>query len=36
MYEEFFQNILNVHTGNGWYEMDPNRENLDFMVRNYP
>ena len=36
MYEEFFQNILNVHTGNGWYEMDPNRENLDFMVKNYP
>lgn len=36
MYEEFFQNILNVHTGNGWYEMNPNRENLDFMVKNYP
>ena len=36
MYEEFFQNILNVYIGKGWYEMDPKRENLDFMVRNYP
>ena len=36
MYEEFFQNILNVHTGNGWYEMNPNRENLDFSVKQYP
>jgi glycosyltransferase involved in cell wall biosynthesis len=36
MYEEFFQNILNVYNGKGWYEMNPQRENLDFMVRNYP
>jgi glycosyltransferase involved in cell wall biosynthesis len=36
LYEEFFQNILNVYTGKGWYEMNSNRENLNFMVRNYP
>jgi glycosyltransferase involved in cell wall biosynthesis len=36
LYEEFFQNILNVYTGKGWYEMNSNRENLDFMVKNYP
>lgn len=36
MYEEFFQNILNVYKGNGWYEMDPNRENLDFCIKYYP
>jgi glycosyltransferase involved in cell wall biosynthesis len=36
IYEEFFQNILNVYEGNGWYEIDPNRENLDFCVKHYP
>ena len=36
MYEEYFQNVLNVYTGKGWYEMNPTRDNLDFMVKNYP
>ena len=36
MYEEFFQNILNVYTGKGWYEIDPDRKNLDFCVKDYP
>ncbi len=36
MYEEFFQNVLNVYTGNGWYEPNPNRKDMDFSVKYYP
>jgi glycosyltransferase involved in cell wall biosynthesis len=36
MYEEYFQNVLNVYTGQGWYEPHPNRENLDFAIKYYP
>jgi len=36
MYEEYFQNVLNVYTGQGWYEPHPNRENFDFAIKYYP
>lgn len=36
MYEEYFQNVLNVYNGQGWYEPHPNRENLDFAIKYYP
>jgi glycosyltransferase involved in cell wall biosynthesis len=35
MYEEYFQNVLNVHTGGGWYEPS-NRQNLEWLNRYYP
>jgi hypothetical protein len=31
MYEEYFQNVLNVHTGNGWYEENKDRNGLVFV-----
>lgn len=36
IYEEYFQNVLNVHTKNGWYERHSNRDNLDFLIKTYP
>jgi glycosyltransferase involved in cell wall biosynthesis len=36
MYEEYFQNVLNVYNGQGWYEPHPNRKNLDFAIKYYP
>jgi glycosyltransferase involved in cell wall biosynthesis len=33
MYEEYFQNILNIYTGNGWYERNPERLSLDYMSK---
>jgi hypothetical protein len=36
MYEEYFQNVLNVYEGNGWYHENTSGRNLDFMSRNYP
>ena len=37
MYEEYFQNVLDVYSGNGWYEMhDRTEKGLDFMVKHYP
>jgi glycosyltransferase involved in cell wall biosynthesis len=36
MYEEYFQNVLNVHTGNGWYEENKDRNGLSFCERVYP
>lgn len=34
-YEEFFSNVLDVYTGNGWYERRP-RQNLDFLAKKLP
>jgi glycosyltransferase involved in cell wall biosynthesis len=31
MYEEFFQMVMNVYSGNGFYEPNPNRTSLDWL-----
>lgn len=36
MYEEYFQSVLNVYTGNGWYESNPGRKGLTWLQKNYP
>jgi len=36
MYEEYFQNVLNVYTGKGWYEKNINRTKLDYLDRQLP
>jgi SAM-dependent methyltransferase len=36
MYEEYFQAVLNIHGGQGWYEENPGRTNMDYAVKHYP
>lgn len=36
MYEEYFQAVLDVYTGDGWYEPHPDRVNLDYMHKQMP
>ena len=36
MYEEYFQAILNIHGGAGWYQDNPGRTNMDYAVKHYP
>ena len=36
MYEEYFQSVLNVYTGNGWYEPTLGRNDLAWLKKTYP
>lgn len=36
MYEEYFQSVLNVHTGNGWYEKNDSRSDLNWLRKEQP
>lgn len=36
MYEEYFETLSKVYNGGGFYEPNPNRKNLDWLVRYYP
>lgn len=34
-YEEYFNNVLNVYNGKGWYERNYYRDNLNFLKKDY-
>jgi FkbM family methyltransferase len=36
MYEEYFQSVLNIYTGKGWYEPNDTRDELDWLRKQYP
>jgi hypothetical protein len=36
LYEEYFQNVLNVYEGDGWYQENAKNKNLDFLCKDYP
>lgn len=36
MYEDFFQSILDIPEGDGWYQQHSARQSLDFLKRDYP
>ena len=36
MYEEYFSSLLNIHGKNGWYEPNTERNELDWLERQYP
>lgn len=36
MYEEYFNSLINIVNGKGWYEPNPSRTNLDWLKKTYP
>lgn len=36
MYEEYFQNVLDVHQGQGWYADHPERKDISWLNKQYP
>jgi len=36
MYEEYFQSIINIYDGNGWYEPNDSRKELNWLNKQYP
>ena len=36
MYEEYFSSLLNIYGKDGWYQLNPDRTNLDYKKKYYP
>ena len=36
MYEKYFRDVYNIYTGKGWYTLEPQESNLDWLSKEYP